>query len=131
MAVQLSITEGKIYLGEFSLTKSDRILKRTEFSYLSHFGKKLQDRYFIVLFCPGQTEGTRLGVTVSRKVGNAVKRNRIKRLSRECFRLNRKELVGNWDINIIAKKDAAELTWNQVFLSLRGIFQKIRRRNGH
>jgi len=130
-AVQSSITEGKIYLGEVSLTKADRISKRSEFSYLSHFGKKLQDRYFIVLFCPGQTEGARLGVTVSRKVGNAVKRNRIKRLSREYFRLNRQELAGNWDINIIAKKDAADLTVDQVFLSLKGIFQKIRRRNGH
>ena len=130
-AIQSSITEGKIYLGGFSLSKANRISKRSEFGYLSRFGEKLQDRYFIVLFCPGRTERTRLGVTVSRKVGNAVKRNRIKRFSREYFRLNRKELAGNWDINIIAKKDAADLTLDQVFLSLNGIFQKIRSKNGH
>ena len=111
-------------MGDFSLTKADRISKRSEFSYISHFGKKLEDKYFIVLFCIGQTERSRLGLTVSRKVGNAVKRNRIKRLLREYFRLNRQKLDGNWDINIIAKKDAADLTLDQVFLSLNGIFQK-------
>ena len=111
-------------MGDFSLTKADRISKRSEFRYISNFGKKLEDKYFIVLFCIGQTERSRLGLTVSRKVGNAVKRNRVKRLLREYFRLNRQKLDGNWDINIIAKKDAADLTLDQVFLSLNGILQK-------
>jgi ribonuclease P protein component len=118
-------------LGEFSLTKAERILKRSDFNRLSKFGEKLQDRHFIVLFCPGQTNRARLGITVSRKVGNAVKRNRIKRLSREFFRLNRKLLGGNWDVNIIAKKDFGELTSEQVFLSLNSMFRKIIRRHSH
>ncbi len=48
----------------------------------------------------------RLGVTVTRKVGNAVVRNRIKRQTREFFRRRRADL-GCWDINVIAKRQAA------------------------
>jgi ribonuclease P protein component len=109
----------------FSFTKADRIRKRSEFIHISRFGKKLEDKHFIALFCPGQTERTRLGVTVTRKVGHAVTRNRIKRLSREYFRLNRQHIKGIWDINIIAKKAAADLTSDQAFSSLGSLFYRI------
>jgi len=111
----------------FSFTRADRILKRYEFLYLSKSGKKLQNRYFIALFCPGKSERSRLGITVTKKIGNAVIRNRIKRLCREYFRLNRKNIPGSLDINIIAKKDAANLSGNQPFLYLQEIFGKIPR----
>ena len=109
----------------FAFTKADRILKRSEFLYISRFGKKIQDRHFIVIFCPSRSERTRLGVTVTRKVGDAATRNRIKRLSREYFRLNRHNITGKWDINIIPKKAAADLTSDQAFLSLRRVLNRI------
>lgn len=52
---------------------------------------------------------TRLGLTVSRKTGNAVKRNRVKRLVREFFRLNDTCFPLGYDIVITAKKDASTL----------------------
>ncbi len=52
-------------------------------------------------------------------------RNRIKRYSREYFRLNRHKLKGYWDINIIAKREATELTSRQTFLSLQELFDRI------
>ena len=109
----------------FSFAKTDRILKRSEFLYLSHNGKKISNKHFLLLFCPGQLEGSRLGITVTRKVGNAILRNRIKRFSREYFRLNRHKINGYWDINLIAKKEAAELTSEQAFISLQDVFDRI------
>ena len=109
----------------FALKKADRILKRSDYLRLSSIGKKTQNRHFIVIYSPGPFQRKRLGVTVTKNVGRAATRNRIKRLSREFFRLNRHMITGDWDINIIAKKKAAELTSKEAFLSLNDIFNDI------
>jgi len=106
-------------------TKADRLLKRSEFLRLSKSGHRIHNRHFTALFCPGLRGQTRLGVTVSRKVGHAATRNKIKRLSREYFRLNRHKMKGAWDINIIAKKAAAGLPTQPSFSSLQSIFDRI------
>ena len=110
---------------DFSFTKEDRILKRNEFIQLSKFGRKLHQGSFIAIYVPGRFGRSRLGITVTKKVGGAVTRNRIKRLVREYFRLNKHLLSGEWDINIIAKKEAADLSSEKVFASLQDIFKKI------
>lgn len=109
----------------FSFTKANRILKRNEFIQLSKFGRKLQNECFIVYYAPGRFDRSRLGVTVTRKYGRAVKRNRMKRLIREYFRLNRHLILGEWDINIIAKREAADLSSEKIFGSLQNIFERI------
>jgi ribonuclease P protein component len=109
----------------FRFTKADRLRKRSEFLRLASRGKKIQDQYFIAVYSQRRIQKTRLGVTVARKVGNAPTRNRIKRLSREFFRLNRQTITGYWDINIIAKKQAANLPYEQAFLSLKDILDNI------
>jgi len=62
--------------------------------------------------------GQRLGITVSRKVGNAVVRNRIKRGIREWFRRCRDELGSNVDLVVIARSAARELTVMQMSSAL-------------
>ncbi len=111
----------------FFFTKADRLLKRPDFLRLAAKGRQCQNNNFLAVFAPGKTERTRLGITVSRKVGNAVVRNRIKRFIREYFRLNRHKNTGVLDINIIAKKEAVNLSSAQAFLSLQNIFDQITR----
>ena len=62
---------------------------------------------------------------MSKRVGHAVARNRIKRWTREYFRIHGRQLGGVWDINIIAKGEAAGLTANQAYSSLETLFNKI------
>ena len=109
----------------YSFPKTERILKRPEFLLLAKTGKKIQNRHFIIYFNRSHLDQSRIGITVSRKVGKAVRRNRIKRLARESFRLHQHEMMGFWDINLIAKKSAANLANNEVFTSLAQIFGRI------
>jgi ribonuclease P protein component len=109
----------------FFLSKADRLLKRREFIALNESGRRIQNEHFIVAFFPNQRDRSRIGVTVTKKVGPAVRRNRIKRLVREYFRLNRHHLAGHWDINIIAKRQVADFSTEKTFRSLKDIFERI------
>jgi ribonuclease P protein component len=61
---------------------------------------------------------TRLGLTVSRKIGGAVARNRVKRLLREYFRLSYDQLPSSVDIVFVARQGAAELSYAEVVSEL-------------
>lgn len=115
----------------FFFTKADRVLKQAEYLRLSRHGKKIQNKHFVAVFAPGRFQRTRLGLTVTRKVGNAAARNRVKRVLREYFRQNRHVITGRWDINIIAKKNTRGLSTDQAFLSLQNIFDSIARSSDH
>jgi ribonuclease P protein component len=118
-------------LRKFFFKKKDKILKRREFLQLKRCGKRIQDRNFIIIYSDGRYEKSRIGITVSKKLGNAVKRNKIKRLIRENFRMNRDKIAEFMDINVIAKKKAGEISADMVFKSLDGIFNQIPRRENH
>jgi len=113
-------------LKRYGFTKADKILKHSQFTTLSNSGKSVQDYFFIVVFLPGSGK-SRLGITVSKRVGNAVLRNRLKRLIRETFRVNRNLMKGQWDLNVIAKRRAAGATYQQAFHSLKMLLSKIER----
>jgi ribonuclease P protein component len=115
----------------FRLTKADRILKRREFIALSESGHRIQNEHFIAIFSPNQLGRSRIGITVTKKVGPAVKRNRIKRLVREHFRLNRHQFAGHWDINIIAKRQASDFSSGQAFRALADIVERISNYDDH
>lgn len=112
-------------LGGFTLSKEERLLKRAEFVRLSGRGKSFKTRHFIAAVADGNQDNNRIGITASKKVGNAVKRNRIKRIVREYFRHRKESLSGNRDINIIAKKGTASLPNYRINKELEELFDKI------
>lgn len=117
----MTVTIGSIRtaaLRNFGLKKAQKILKRPEYLLLSQSGKKTQDAFFIIIYTKSASGSPRLGITVSKRVGNAVVRNRVKRLVREWFRLYRAGWYECWDINVIAKKKAANLSFQEAVLSL-------------
>lgn len=88
-------------------------MKRADFVRLGIAGTTLRAPHFIVVVSPAEAGHTRIGITASRKAGNAVQRNRIKRLVREFFRLN-KPLFIDIDCNVIARKGADRLSLDEV-----------------
>jgi ribonuclease P protein component len=67
---------------------------------------------------------TRLGVTVTKKVGNAVVRNRIKRLVREVFRLQRARLPAGLDLVWVAKQQAATASFADVVADFEAVIRR-------
>lgn len=108
--------------------KRARLRKRSEFLRLSRAGKKSQTSHFVVLRKTNDKGESRLGITVSTKVGNAVTRNRIKRLVREFFRRHSGDLPSAQDIVIIARKGAGELSLDEAARELREAFTMQRSR---
>jgi ribonuclease P protein component len=83
-----------------------RPLRRADFARVTRCGRRVSTRYFLVFLDRRDDDGPpRLGITVTRKVGTAVRRNRIKRLVREWFRL-RRAMLGALDVVVIAKREA-------------------------
>ncbi|GAB6904483.1 Ribonuclease P protein component [Desulfosarcina cetonica] len=86
------------------LKKEDKLRKRYEFITLSEFGEKKFYKNIIIIYRKNDLSNSRIGITVSKKVGNAVVRNKIKRIIREFFRKSRMLYNNNYDINIIVRK---------------------------
>ncbi len=101
-------------MGSFSFKKEERILKRAEFINLNLHGNRYYTKSFVGILKQNRRNFTRLGITASKRVGNSVKRNRIKRLIREFFRLNKQQIPGGYDIMIIALKESDKLNFFKV-----------------
>lgn len=91
--------------------RSCRLTDRRQFLAVYGRGWRVGTRSLVLYGVPSPAGHTRLGVTVSRKVGGSVERNRVKRLLREAFRRNRVQLGGPpVDLVINARPGTAERT---------------------
>lgn len=110
--------------------KSVRLRKRSEFLAVGAQGRKHYLPDFIIIKAASDLSRPRIGITVSRKVGNSVSRNRIKRLIRDFFR-NNYELFLSADYNIIARSGAVKLGYAAVCQELANGLSRIGQQNSH
>jgi len=109
---------------EATFPNAVRIRKRAEFLKLSASKQKTTVRGFLVVWGENNLQTARLGITASRKIGCAVVRNRVKRLLREFFRHNRLGMVAV-DVNVIARRESAQMSYSDVMLELKKAFRFI------
>ncbi len=95
-------------------SKEERLRKRREFLDLYKRGDKIQSAYFVLYMLENGLPYHRLGITVSRKIGKSVVRNRIKRLLREIFRANKQALSSHCDLVVNAKRASARTHKRQI-----------------
>ncbi len=88
--------------------KSLRLTRRAEFVRVQGGGRKVAADPLLALALPNSLGHTRLGITVSKKVGNAVVRARVRRHLRELFRTRRSELPQGIDLVIVARNSAKD-----------------------
>lgn len=87
----------------FRFTKAERLTRKKEFEKVFHEGKVFKNGKVVLYVIPNDLQHSRLGLIVSKKVGNAVRRNRAKRLLREAYRLNKHILTTPVDIIAIPR----------------------------
>jgi ribonuclease P protein component len=104
----------------------DRLRESRDYARSRSQGKRVTSRYFALEATPS-LRSTRLGLVVSRRVGGAVTRNRVKRVVREWFRRGRAELPGALDLVIVARSAANGLTTREAWLDLSALAARISR----
>ncbi len=103
------------------LPKRCRMRKRRDFLRVQGRRGGKRSPHFVVILAPAPGPACRLGVTVSKRIGRAVQRNRVKRHVREFFRLHREELQPAHDLLIIARAGADRLSFRDVEAELAAV----------
>src|SRR5689334_1274839 len=94
------------------MTKSMRLRRRAEFVSVQSTGRKIHGKHFLAMVVVGGTDSARVGrvgLTVTKRIGNAVVRNRIKRRTRDWLRRNGWVPAGR-DVVLVAKESASTST---------------------
>ena len=106
---------------DYGFPKEFRLLKRRDFCSKWERVRRVSSEHFTIICKANGKGGPRIGMVVSRKVGNAVIRNRIKRLVREFFRLNRRKMHRSKDIIVIARPMSRIRKYGDIEEELKGL----------
>ena len=93
---------------------SDSLKKNRDFQNVYRKGKSYANKYLVMYVLKNETEGNRIGISVSKKVGNSVIRHHVTRLIRESYRLHEDMFNSGLDIVVIARSTARDITYHEV-----------------
>lgn len=103
---------------------TEPLKKNYEFRRLYSKGQCFSDSYLAVYCRKTKRRDNRLGITVGKKVGNAVHRNRLRRRIRESYRLMEPEMNTGFEIVVVGRVRAAGSDYHRISASLRKLLTK-------
>lgn len=93
---------------------SESLKKNHRFQFVYKNGRSYANRYLVMYVRENGTDRNRLGISVSKKVGNSVVRHRVTRLVRESYRLHEAVFNSGLDIVIVARASAASVDYEEI-----------------
>ncbi|HKL80565.1 MAG TPA: ribonuclease P protein component [Mobilitalea sp.] len=100
------------------MKQTESIKSNKDFRKIYHTGKSYANKYLIMYVKKNESIGNRLGISVSKKVGNSVVRHRLTRLVRESYRLSEDYLLYGLDIVVVARVTAKGKNYSEIDSSL-------------
>ncbi|MGL6105684.1 ribonuclease P protein component [Romboutsia sp.] len=108
---------------DFNNTKG--LKKDSDFRKVYKHGKSFANKYLVMYILENKSDSSRVGISVSKKVGNAIIRNKIRRRIKEAYRLNIDENVKDgYDIIFIARVSSKEINYKDIEKSIRHLVKK-------
>ena len=93
---------------------SESLKKNHQFQFVYKNGKSYANKYLVMYIKENGTEKNRIGISVSKKVGNSVVRHRVTRLVRESYRLHEAVFNSGLDIVVVARASAASVGYEEI-----------------
>ncbi|MBD2860720.1 MULTISPECIES: ribonuclease P protein component [Paenibacillus] len=107
------------------MEKELRLTRREDFNKIYRYGKSAANQQYVVYSLPNpRIERFRMGVSVSKKLGSAVVRNRIRRVLKEIVRLNEQKIRSHYDFVVIARKPVVEMDYQAMEKSLMHVLKR-------
>ena len=102
------------------------IKKNHEFRRLYSKGKSVASQYIVIYAKHNNQPSNRIGITVSKKVGGAVQRNRVRRRLKEIYRLNEDKLNTGYDIVFVARVNSRYAKYRELENSVLSLCKKLK-----
>ncbi len=93
---------------------SESLKKNRDFQSVYRRGKSYGNKYLVMYLLPNQTESNRIGISVSKKVGNSIVRHHLTRLIRESYRLHEENFQRGYDMVVVARTAAKDKTYQEI-----------------
>ena len=116
----------------FNMKKFNSIKKNSDFQKVYRTGRSFANKLLVMYVIKTEREDTRIGISVSKKVGNSVVRHHITRLVRESYRLNKDRVKTGLDIVVVARAAAKESDFKKIesaYLHLCGLHNILENRS--
>ena len=106
------------------LKKINRLKKRYQFSYVYKYGEHVSGNYIVLYFTTSKTKTMKVGFAVTKKVGHAVVRNKIRRRLREIVKKQLPNLKQNYNIIVVAKDGITDFDFSYLESEFVGLLKK-------
>lgn len=100
--------------GNYKMKFSESLKKNKDFQIVYRLGKSYANKYLVLYVMKNNTGKNRIGISVSKKVGNSVVRHHLTRLIRESYRLQEEYFQCGYDLIVVVRVGAKEVTYKEM-----------------